>query len=315
VTRLFSLRPLPWQPPLELTPAPYTGKDWRACLPVETPTPCFDAEVRRLMHGEIPDELATAAALAAAPEEWWDWLLRRWDALREHQRQHILAQPGCIPNTHERQVWLSRLRAARRRIVEVQFRPQRIIPAIQEDEPGCDVWLEGVVRRDARRYLHPDRRVPIAVVSLLVQVERSRRNTLARLLEPIEIQVAIPVEHPDLPNLIRRGNRVTVEGMLERVVVPLRGDDPAHTLRVEQTVQRVGGKLVLTQPKTASSKRTLPLPNKVERVLARHAERQAEERLRDDWEDYGLVFPSERGTPLYASLCGKRGRLATWLAT
>jgi hypothetical protein len=113
-----------------------------------------------------------------------------------------------------------------RRIVEVQFRPHRIIPAIQEDEPGCDVWLEGVVRRDARRYLHPDRRVPITVVSLLVQVEHLRRNTLARLIEPIEIQVAIPSEHPDMPKLIRRGNRVTVEGMLKRVVVPLRGDDP-----------------------------------------------------------------------------------------
>lgn len=113
-----------------------------------------------------------------------------------------------------------------RRVVEVQFRPQQIRLATDEDEPGCDVWLEGVVRRDARRYLHPDRRVPITVVSLLVQVERTRRNSLARLIEQIEIQVAIPSEHPDMPRLIRRGNRVAVEGMLERVVVPLRRDDP-----------------------------------------------------------------------------------------
>jgi hypothetical protein len=69
------------------------------------------------MHGEILDELATAGALAAAPEEWWEWLVRRWDAIREHQRRQILVQPGCIPNTHERQVWLSRLRAARRRVL------------------------------------------------------------------------------------------------------------------------------------------------------------------------------------------------------
>jgi hypothetical protein len=117
LTRLFSMRPLPWQPPLELVPELYTGTDWREALPRETPTPHFDAEVRRLMHGEIPDELATAAALAAAPEEWWGWLVRRWDALREHQRQQILARPGCIPDTHERQVWLSRLRAARRRVL------------------------------------------------------------------------------------------------------------------------------------------------------------------------------------------------------
>lgn len=117
LTRLFSMRPLPWQPPLELVPATYAGRDWREALPRETPTPLFDAEVRRLMHGEIPDEQATAEALAAAPEEWWNWLVQRWDAIREHQRQQILAHPGCIPDTHERQVWLARLRAARRRVL------------------------------------------------------------------------------------------------------------------------------------------------------------------------------------------------------
>jgi hypothetical protein len=117
LTRLFSMRPLPWQPPLELAPPPYTGNDWRTYLPVATPTPQFDAEVRRLMHGEIPDELATATALAGAPDEWWGWLVQRWDAIREHQRQQILSQPGCIPDTHERQIWLSRLRAARRRVL------------------------------------------------------------------------------------------------------------------------------------------------------------------------------------------------------
>jgi len=90
-------------------------------------------------------------------------------------------------------------------------------------------------------------------------------------------------------------------GLREGEVLGLRWTDvdfTTHTLRVEQTVQRVSGKLALAHPKTASSKRTLPLPNKVERMLARHAERQAEERLRDDWEDHGLVFPSERCRPV-----------------
>jgi hypothetical protein len=112
-----------------------------------------------------------------------------------------------------------------RRVSEVIFRPHRIAPAGPEDDPGCDAWLEGVVRRDARRYLHPERRVPIAVVSVEVQVERARRGSLARMVEPVEVQVAIPVGHGDLPKLLRRGNRVGVEGMLERVVVPLRSDD------------------------------------------------------------------------------------------
>lgn len=93
-------------------------------------------------------------------------------------------------------------------------------------------------------------------------------------------------------------------GLRKGEILGLRWQDidfAAHTLRVVQSIQRVGGKVVIAQPKTSSSVRVLPMPNKVERVLAMHAERQAEERgQREDWEDYGLVFPSERGTPLEA---------------
>ena len=90
-------------------------------------------------------------------------------------------------------------------------------------------------------------------------------------------------------------------GMLE--VLGLRWSDidfAAHTLRVAQTVQRVSGRLLLAPPKTESSKRLLPLPVKVERALARHAERQEQERATcgEDWNAVGLVFPSETGTPI-----------------
>lgn len=122
-----------------------------------------------------------------------------------------------------------------RRVTEVIFRPQRIAPAAPDDDLGCDVWLEGVVRRAARRYIHPDRRVEIAVVDLEMLVERTRRASLARLIEPVMVQVAIQLDHEHLPNLMRLGNRVALDGMLERVVVPLRRDDPA----VNQAVQRL----------------------------------------------------------------------------
>lgn len=118
------------------------------------------------------------------------------------------------------------------------FRPHHIEPAEDADEPGCDVWLEGRVRRDARRYLHPERRVPIAVVSVEITVERMRRGSLARMLETVEVQVAIPVTHPDLPKLLRRGNLVRVEGMLERVIVPLRADDEQVQRAVADLDQR-----------------------------------------------------------------------------
>jgi hypothetical protein len=73
-----------------------------------------------------------------------------------------------------------------------------------------------------------------------------------------------------------------------------------HSLRIAQIVQRLPGRLALETPKTERSARLLPLPLFIERALAHHAERQMTERqlAGDDWDDHGLIFPSERGTPL-----------------
>lgn len=55
-------------------------------------------------------------------------------------------------------------------------------------------------------------------------------------------------------------------------------DGTAPTLRVVQTGQRVRARLLRAPPTTERSKRRLPWPKKVERALARHAERQEEQR-------------------------------------
>jgi integrase len=72
------------------------------------------------------------------------------------------------------------------------------------------------------------------------------------------------------------------------------------TLRVQQTVQRVAGKLHLLDAKTEDSEAVLPMPEWTWISLLEHLERQAAERsaLAEIWEDYNLVFPSERGTPM-----------------
>ncbi|WP_131740283.1 tyrosine-type recombinase/integrase [Actinomadura roseirufa] len=72
------------------------------------------------------------------------------------------------------------------------------------------------------------------------------------------------------------------------------------TLEVAQTLQRVGGALRFVPPKTDDSERTVPLPSVCITALCEHRARQAAERADawDDWEDYGLVFPSRRGTPM-----------------
>jgi integrase len=71
-------------------------------------------------------------------------------------------------------------------------------------------------------------------------------------------------------------------------------------LEVVHTLQRVGGALRLVPPKTEDSARTVPLPPPCVEALRVHQHRQAAERAEawPDWEDYGFVFPSRRGTPM-----------------
>ena len=54
-----------------------------------------------------------------------------------------------------------------------------------------------------------------------------------------------------------------------------------------------------SEPKTKSSRRTLPLPATLVKGLKTHRKRQLEERMRlgAAWQNHDLVFPSEVGTP------------------
>ncbi len=72
------------------------------------------------------------------------------------------------------------------------------------------------------------------------------------------------------------------------------------SLRVAQSLQRVKGGLIFTEPKSAKSKRTIPLPAHSLAILKTHRTRQLEERLAagDAWHDSGLVFTTLIGTPL-----------------
>ena len=74
------------------------------------------------------------------------------------------------------------------------------------------------------------------------------------------------------------------------------------TATVQRAVvwHRTGGGWHFSQPKTAKSRRTVPLPSSVMQELRRHRIRQNEERLKlgASWHQNDLVFPSEIGTPL-----------------
>lgn len=75
------------------------------------------------------------------------------------------------------------------------------------------------------------------------------------------------------------------------------------TLTVRHTLQRIDGKLTPVEPKTARSRRTIPLPAIAVTALRAHHARQLEERLRvgNSWTDSGYVFTTAVGTPLDAA--------------
>lgn len=79
-----------------------------------------------------------------------------------------------------------------------------------------------------------------------------------------------------------------------------RVDLNAGVLRVEATIARVGGRLIITEPKTVRSRRPVPLNPAVVSMLRRHRANQAAERLRsaNQWTDSGLVFTTELGGPV-----------------
>ena len=70
------------------------------------------------------------------------------------------------------------------------------------------------------------------------------------------------------------------------------------TLQVRGTLARVDGKLMVTQPKTAKSRRSLPLSPSVVAMMKAHRKRQAVERLAAGsvWIESDYVFTTESGT-------------------
>ena len=80
------------------------------------------------------------------------------------------------------------------------------------------------------------------------------------------------------------------------------------TISVRRTLTRNGGRLLLGEPKTKNSRRTIRLTEAAVRALRQHLVRQMEhmQRLGDLYQDQGLVFGSEIGTLINPSNLRKR---------
>jgi integrase len=77
-------------------------------------------------------------------------------------------------------------------------------------------------------------------------------------------------------------------------------DLDAGLLTVRGTLGRIGGKLVMSEPKTDRSRRTVPLGAPLVAMLRARRRQQAAEQLRatNQWQNSGLVFTTELGTPV-----------------
>jgi integrase len=85
-------------------------------------------------------------------------------------------------------------------------------------------------------------------------------------------------------------------------------DLAANAIRVRHTLLRTKGRVILGEPKTKKSRRTVHLTGPASRALEEHLERQLKvmERLGDLYRDQGLVFTTEVGTPINPSNLRKR---------
>lgn len=77
-------------------------------------------------------------------------------------------------------------------------------------------------------------------------------------------------------------------------------DFEGRALRVNQALQRIGGKLQVTEVKTERSRRVVAIPESVVRALKTRRAQQAQERLLagPQWKDSDLAFTNPTGGPL-----------------
>jgi integrase len=133
--------------------------------------------------------------------------------------------------------------------------------------PAARVTAPGVTRREAVHLAADD------VVALLTACQESRHHDAIVLAASTGLRkgevLALPWSAVDLD---------------------------AGTLRVTATVGRIDGRLVVSAPKTAHSRRVVPLDSAVVAMLRRHRTEQKAQRLAaSEWTDTDLVFTSETG--------------------
>lgn len=133
----------------------------------------------------------------------------------------------------------------------------------------------------------------IALPRVTTEQRALTANEASALLEAVEGLRNAAIYHCLLGLGLRRGEAL---GLAWRDL-----NWEAQTIKISQQVQQyVGSKVVISAPKTETSKRTLPLTDDLTARLWAHWQNQLEERafLGANWKEHGLIFASEKGTPI-----------------
>ncbi len=234
--------------------------------------------------------------LTAAPRTFGEWL-DEWLVMKDRDgtRPRTVQEYRALVNNH--------VRPALGKVALDKLSPtmvRRLLAEKTDDglSAGTVRHIHGVIRNalgDAEREELVHRNVARTVRPPALRRPERRSLTVAeakRLLKQLE-------GHPMEAFYI---TALTV-GLRRGELLGLRWSDidlAAGVLTVRQTVQRVGGRLEFTEPKTDRSRRTVPVPGQAIDVLRRHHRRQAAVRLAagERWQDYGLVFTTRLGTPV-----------------
>jgi len=284
----------------------YLRKDgrWEAALMVPTPT---GALVRRRVYGktrqEAHEKLTALARLVhqgmpvASASHTVEAYLRAW--------LHEVAKRRVRPRTWETYELLIR---------------RHIVPVIG------DKRLDRLTAADVRRLLDRKRDEELststvrqlhAVLRVALQ-QAVREDLLPRNIARL-VEVPVPSNDPVWPLTMDEARRLLKTASEDRLyalwavavgvglrrgeALGLRWEDvdlEDGTVRVAQSLQRAQGRLQFSAPKTARSRRTVPLPHVCVEALRGHRHRQDGERQRlgEAWTESGLVFTTAVGTPI-----------------
>lgn len=162
------------------------------------------------------------------------------------------------------------------------------------------------------RYVHQVLRSALGVAKRWELVDRN----VATLVDPPRAKRAQirPLEPVDARRFLEsvRGDRLEALysvalalGLRQGEALGLRWQDidlEAGVLKVRNQLQRIDTKLILVEPKTDRSRRTLVVPQSIVERLREHAKRQLAEKLwaGSRWVENDLVFPNRYGGPLQA---------------